>query len=186
MHSLIPLLPSFLSHLSLSLSCNCQIRLRLISAFSCVKPSLYSIGGGLTENSASYIFPCWFTAAQMCLQHNCVATSTVRKHRKRQIWTKCLWRWYISTNITFLDIIVVLSLFKLSFCFSINTQRFENWILSPSSGRFYLKTETESRRYIAAVVMKDTVSGDIPSSSPLKVNRPKGVQCHKTRMVDKE
>jgi hypothetical protein len=37
--------------------------------------SLYSLGTALTENIASSIFAFWFTAAEMCLTHGCIATS---------------------------------------------------------------------------------------------------------------
>jgi hypothetical protein len=46
-----------------------------------------------------------------------------------QIRFKSLWRWYSNTNIMFLDIIIVLFLFK--------TQCFGDCMLSPSSGKTY-------------------------------------------------
>jgi hypothetical protein len=41
--------------------------------------------GGPTENTASSIVVCWFTAAEMSLQHSCVATSAARSHRERHL-----------------------------------------------------------------------------------------------------
>jgi hypothetical protein len=32
----------------------------------------------LTENTASSIVACWFTVAEMCLRHRCIATSGAR------------------------------------------------------------------------------------------------------------
>jgi hypothetical protein len=50
---------------------------------------------------------------------------------------KSLWRWYISINIMFPDIPIVLSLYKTSSSLYFKTQRFGDCILSPSSGKTY-------------------------------------------------
>jgi hypothetical protein len=52
-------------------------------------------------------------------------------YMNRPVWitSKSLWRWYISANIMFLDIIQRRVLLK--------TRRFVDWILSPSSGKSY-------------------------------------------------
>jgi hypothetical protein len=49
---------------------------------------------------------------------------------------KILWRWYISTNIMFLDISIVLSLIKNRPVYFAK-QHFGDRILSPSSGKTY-------------------------------------------------
>jgi hypothetical protein len=51
-----------------------------------VRSSLYvTAGGGPTENTPFSIFACWFTAADMCLRHRCLATNAARTHRKRRL-----------------------------------------------------------------------------------------------------
>jgi hypothetical protein len=42
-------------------------------------------GGGPTENTASSIVACWFTAAEMCLPHRCIATSAALTHRQSRL-----------------------------------------------------------------------------------------------------
>jgi hypothetical protein len=68
-NSLIPFL-LFLSNYSE----NCQLR-RLNSNYSCLRSSLYSLGMAPTEKTASSIVTSWFTAAEICPLHRCVATS---------------------------------------------------------------------------------------------------------------
>jgi hypothetical protein len=51
---------------------------QLNSNFSCVRSSLYSLGAAFTENTASSSVACWFTTAEMCLPHSCVATRAAR------------------------------------------------------------------------------------------------------------
>jgi hypothetical protein len=51
---------------------------QLNSNFSCERCSLYSLGAAPTENIASSSVACWFTAAEMCLPHSCVATRAAR------------------------------------------------------------------------------------------------------------
>jgi hypothetical protein len=88
LHSLIPLLPLF---------CNCHLRrlpqlsaatansgTQLSSNSSCVRSSLYCLGAPPTENTASTIVACQFTAAEMCLPHHCVATRVARTYRERR------------------------------------------------------------------------------------------------------
>jgi hypothetical protein len=45
----------------------------------------WKVSGRTTENTASSIVACWFTAAEMCLPHSCVATSAARIHRERRL-----------------------------------------------------------------------------------------------------
>jgi hypothetical protein len=74
--------------LSCHYSASCQLRrlpqfyaaaansgTQLNSHSSCVRSSLYSLGVAPTENTASSIVACWFTAGEMCLPHRCLATS---------------------------------------------------------------------------------------------------------------
>jgi hypothetical protein len=88
LYSLNPFLPFILNY-----SANFQLRRRsqfsaatadpgteLNSTSSCLRSSLYNLGVARTKkiNTASSTVACWFTAAQMCLPHCCVATRLAR------------------------------------------------------------------------------------------------------------
>jgi hypothetical protein len=86
LHNLIPFLPLLLNY-----SANCQFRrllkfsavtdnsgTQLNSNSSCLRSSLYSLRAVHTENTASSIVACWFTAAEKCLPHRCPAKSAAR------------------------------------------------------------------------------------------------------------
>jgi hypothetical protein len=88
-HRIIRFLPFLLNY-----SANCQLRrlsqfsaatansgTQLHSNSSCVRSSLYSLGVAPKGNTASSTVACWFTTANMCLPHHCVATLGV-DHRK--------------------------------------------------------------------------------------------------------
>jgi hypothetical protein len=62
-----------------------ELNSRLKSNSSYPRSSLYSLGAAPTENTASSIVACCFTAAEMCLPHSCVATRAARIHRKRRL-----------------------------------------------------------------------------------------------------
>jgi hypothetical protein len=51
---------------------------QLNSNSSCVTSSLYSLRATPTENTVFFIAACWFTAAEMCLPHRCLAMSASR------------------------------------------------------------------------------------------------------------
>jgi hypothetical protein len=102
LHSLVPIFPLF---------CNCQLRkLPQFSAptansgtqpnsnSSCLRSSLYTLGSATTENTASSIVVCWFTAAETCLWHSCVVTSAERNHRKCRL--KHLFYCYVTSQST--------------------------------------------------------------------------------------
>jgi hypothetical protein len=45
----------------------------------------YIASGRYTESTASSTVACWFTTAEICLPHSCVATRAARIHRERSL-----------------------------------------------------------------------------------------------------
>jgi hypothetical protein len=62
---------------------NSGTRLGYIS--TCVRSLLYNLVADSQKTLLSLFVACWFTAADMCLPHSCVATSAARTHRKRRL-----------------------------------------------------------------------------------------------------
>jgi hypothetical protein len=81
LHSLIPFLPFLLNF-----SANCQLRkLDSILILAAWDPRYVALEWPPTENTASSIVACWFTAAEMCLPLNCTAMRAAQSHRERRL-----------------------------------------------------------------------------------------------------
>jgi hypothetical protein len=109
-HRLVPFLPS-VSFAELNSRLTVHVELDsfflttasyLSSKSNCVRYSLYSFGAALTENTASSIVACWFTVAEMCLPHSCIATSLARTTENAACNTSSTVAWCHSVRHAFL------------------------------------------------------------------------------------
>jgi hypothetical protein len=76
LHSLIPFLPFLLDHLWLPTPELHSIL--ILPTWDC-----RNIASGCTHRNTSYsLVACWFTAAEMCSRHSCVAVSVTQTHRE--------------------------------------------------------------------------------------------------------
>jgi hypothetical protein len=94
LHSLIPILPLFaitfdcwLSQFSAAASANSGTRHS--SNSSCMRSPLYGLGAVPTENAASSIVACGFTAAEMCVTNSCIATRAERTTENTALLLLC-------------------------------------------------------------------------------------------------
>jgi hypothetical protein len=86
-HRLIPFLPLFSITFYTADCLSCLLQLPTLDLTSILAPwdPRYIASGSTNRKTASSIVACWFTAAERCLPHSCIATSATRTHRERRL-----------------------------------------------------------------------------------------------------